>query len=230
MVGGARSEHTKQCGTGKAMTTRIGIFGTSGMAREAGDIAWACGIEPFYIAQDEAEIAVWQGEEEVVLEADVAVYSSYPFVIGIGSNVIRQKVAEKFQNQLEFTNLIHPSATLGHRQQQALDSAHGVIVAAGVRLTSNIRVGSFVLFNQNATIAHDCLIEHFVHIAPGANISGNVHLKEGVWIGAGAVINQGNDAQKRTVGAYAVVGSGAVVTKDCSPNGVYAGVPAKRIK
>jgi len=105
-----------------------------------------------------------------------------------------------------------------------------VIIAAGVRLTSNIQIGNFVLFNQNATIAHECVIEHFVHVAPGANISGNVHLKEGTWVGAGAVINQGNETKKRIIGTHSVIGSGAVVTADCQPNSVYAGVPAKRIK
>ncbi|MDR9424090.1 MAG: hypothetical protein RI567_02260 [Marinobacter sp.] len=212
------------------MTNRIGIFGTSGMAREAGDVAWACGIEPFYVARDETEVAGWSGAGEVILEKDVEAYSRYPFVIGIGDNDIRRKVALRFEDKLQFTNLIHTSATFGFGQRKIIDEAQGVIVAAGVRFTSSILVGNFVLFNQNATIAHDCVIEHFVHVAPGANISGNVHLKESVWVGAGAVVNQGNESHRLTVGINSMIGSGAVVTKDCEPNGVYAGVPAKRIK
>jgi sugar O-acyltransferase (sialic acid O-acetyltransferase NeuD family) len=212
------------------MKSCIGIFGTSGMAREAGDVAWACGIEPFYVARDEAEVAAWPGAGEVVLEKDVGVYSRYPFVIGIGDNEIRRKVALRFEGQLLFTNLIHPSATFGYGQRKVIDEAQGVIVAAGVRFTSNIGVGNFVLFNQNATVAHDCLVDHFAHVAPGANISGNVHLKEGVWVGAGAVINQGDEKHRLTIGMNSVIGSGAVVTEDCEPNGIYAGVPAKRIK
>lgn len=34
---------------------KVGIFGTSGMAREAGDIAWALGLEPIYVARVNAE-------------------------------------------------------------------------------------------------------------------------------------------------------------------------------
>ena len=33
------------------MSKGIGIFGTSGMARQASDVAWAVGLEPFYIAR-----------------------------------------------------------------------------------------------------------------------------------------------------------------------------------
>ncbi|PLW82090.1 hypothetical protein CWI75_09835 [Kineobactrum sediminis] len=212
------------------MKKRIGIFGTSGMGREAGDVARACGIEPFYVARDEIEVAGWIGAGEVILEKEVGAYSHYPFVIGIGDNEIRRKVALRFEGKLDFSNLVHPSATFGYRQRKVINEAQGVIVAAGVRFTSNIAVESFVLFNQNATIAHDCVVEHFVHVAPGANISGNVHLRQGVWVGAGAVINQGDDKRRLTIGMNSVIGSGAVVTEDCEPNGIYVGVPAKRIK
>ena len=67
-------------------------------------------------------------------------------------------------------------------------------------------------------------------MAPGANLSGNVHLNEGCWVGAAAVINQGSNTEKRVVGENTIVGSGAVVIHDCEANAVYAGVPAKRIK
>jgi sugar O-acyltransferase (sialic acid O-acetyltransferase NeuD family) len=212
------------------MSERIGIFGTSGMAREAGDVAWAVGLEPFYIARDDQELKKWSGVDEVILESEIDKVRHHSFVIGIGDNIIRHKIASRFSEMLHFSNLIHPSATFGYKQREVVDTGRGVIIAAGARLTSNISMGNFVLVNQNATIAHDCIIESFVHVAPGANISGNVHLEEGAWVGAGAVINQGNDIEKRVVGRNAMVGSGAVVIADCEPETVYAGVPAKRLK
>jgi acetyltransferase-like isoleucine patch superfamily enzyme len=57
-----------------------------------------------------------------------------------------------------------------------------------------------------------------------------VHLKDGCWVGAGAVVNQGSNTAKRVVGENTVLGSGAVVIEDCEADAVYAGVPAKRIK
>lgn len=200
------------------------------MAREAGDIAWSCGFEPFFVARDESELDKWCGVGEVIMESEIERASRHSFVIGVGDNAIRKRIATRFAGRLQFSNLIHPSATFGCRQREVVNAAKGVIIAAGVRLTSSIQLGDFVLLNQNATIAHDCIIDSYVHVAPGANISGNVHLQEGVWIGAGAVINQGNDSTKRTIGQNSMVGSGAVVIANCEPNAVYAGVPSKRLK
>jgi maltose O-acetyltransferase len=47
----------------------------------------------------------------------------------------------------------------------------------------------------------------------------------GAWLGVRAVVLPGV-----TIGEGAVVAAGAVVTRDLEPNGVYAGIPAKRIR
>ena len=92
--------------------TRIGIFGTSGLAREVGDIADALGLQPIYVARDADEAALWTGDEPVVLEADIAHYAELSFVIGIGNGAVRRRLAESFAT-LRFGNLIHPSASFG---------------------------------------------------------------------------------------------------------------------
>jgi maltose O-acetyltransferase len=48
---------------------------------------------------------------------------------------------------------------------------------------------------------------------------------DAVWIGVRAVILPGV-----TLGDGCVIAAGAVVTKDCEPNGIYAGIPARRIQ
>ena len=214
------------------MTTvnRIGIFGTSGMAREVGDIASALGLEPVYVARDESELDVWNFSAPVLLEQYIGQHTDMPYVIGIGESSIRKAIVRRFKNQLRFTNLIHPSATFGTGQRELLENCVGTIIAAGARFTSGISVGDFCIFNQNVTIAHDCVVADFVHLASGANVSGNVHLQDSCWIGAGAVINQGKYTKKLEVGKKTVIGSGAVVIDDCDPDAVYVGVPAKRIK
>lgn len=209
---------------------QIGIFGTSGMAREAGDIAYALGLKPTFVARDESELHAWTCAAEVILEEDIEQYSVMPYVIGIGENGIRRAVAERFKNLLKFTNLIHPTATFGCDQRAVIEERRGTIVAAGARFTSGTVVGDFCIFNQNVTVAHDCCVDSYVHVAPGANVSGNVHLRQGCWVGAGAVLNQGAKGRKRMVGENAIIGSGAVVLSDCEPGAVYAGVPAKRIR
>jgi len=209
---------------------RIGIFGTSGMAREVGDIAFVLGIEPIYVARDEIELKSWNYPARVILEQDVGQYLGIPFVIGIGEGSVREAVAGRFMNRLNFTNLIHPTATFGASQREVVEKRIGTVVAAGVRLTSGISVGDFCIFNQNVTVAHDCVVGDFVHVAPGANVSGNVHLQDGCWIGAGATINQGIPDKKLIIGDNTVVGSGSTVIADCESDAVYVGVPARRIR
>ena len=53
----------------------------------------------------------------------------------------------------------------------------------------------------------------------------DVFIGDGCWLGARVTVMPGV-----TIGAGTVVAAGAVVTKDCEPGAVYAGVPAKRIR
>jgi sugar O-acyltransferase (sialic acid O-acetyltransferase NeuD family) len=208
----------------------IGIFGTSGMAREVGDIACELGLEPVYVARDQAELDACAFLGNVILETDVYRNREMGYVIGIGDNGIRQRIAQRYADRLCFTNLIHPSASFGRGQRELLDITRGVIICAGVRFTNNVQVGDFCIFNLNSTISHDVAIEDFVYVAPGAHITGNVHIEARAWIGIGVAINQGNESRKRRIGADTTIGSGAVVVTDCDPKAVYAGVPARRIK
>jgi len=209
---------------------RIGIFGTAGMAREAGDIAWDIGLEPVYVARDQAEMDACSLTGQVVLESDVDSYRDLGYVIGIGDNSIRQHIAQRYTGRLRFTNLIHPSASFGRGQRELLEAKRGIIVCAGVRFTNNIQIGDFCIFNLNSTISHDVVIDECVYVAPGAHITGNVHIETRAWIGIGVAINQGNESLKRHIGADTMIGSGAVVVRDCEPNAIYAGIPARRIK
>lgn len=209
---------------------KIGIFGTSGFARETGDVAHALGLEPIYVARDQLELESWAFPGEVILEADVARFRDMGFCIGIGENAVRERLARRFARELRFVNLLHPAATFGKGQREAIEQRAGVIVCAGVRFTNNIQVGDFSILNLNATIGHDVVLEEFVNVAPGANISGNVHIEVRCWIGTGAAINQGSAAAPLRVGHDTVIGSGSVVVRPCDPEAVYVGIPAKRIK
>jgi acetyltransferase-like isoleucine patch superfamily enzyme len=99
-----------------------------------------------------------------------------------------------------------------------------------VRFTNNIQIGDFSIFNLNATISHDVVIDDFVYVAPGAHVAGNVHIGTRCWIGTGAAINQGSSDARLFIGADTVIGSGAVVVKPCEASAVYVGIPARRVK
>ncbi|RKQ58715.1 sugar O-acyltransferase (sialic acid O-acetyltransferase NeuD family) [Vogesella indigofera] len=209
---------------------RIGIFGTSGMARETRDIAHALGYDAVFVARSAAERAAFSDSGDVILESDVGSYKDMPYVIGVGEGALRAKIAVRHANIIRFGNLIHPSATFGCGQRQHIETRSGVIVCAGVRFTSNISVGDFTLFNLNATISHDSVIADYVTVSPNACILGNVSIGEAAWIGAGTIVNQGSNDRKVTIGKNTLIGSGAVIIADCDADSVYVGVPGRKIK
>lgn len=152
------------------------------------------------------------------------------FVIGLGNNATRKKVYSKFKT-LKYPNLIHPYASLGDKQQSQLALTQGNIITSGVRLTNNIQMGNFGIFNLNSTVGHDCCIEDFVNLSPGVNVSGNVHLKEGAYIGTNAAILQGKSIDdKLVVGEYATIGAGALVLKAVKSFDTVVGIPARSIR
>lgn len=53
----------------------------------------------------------------------------------------------------------------------------------------------------------------------------SIHIKQGAWLGANVTVLPGV-----TIGENAIVGAGAVVTKDVPANAVVAGVPAKALR
>ena len=53
---------------------------------------------------------------------------------------------------------------------------------------------------------------------------GHVVIGDNVFVGRGAVITR-----NVTIGDNVIIGAGSVVTKDCQPNSVYAGNPARRL-
>ncbi|MDN6257363.1 MAG: acyltransferase [Lactococcus lactis] len=88
-----------------------------------------------------------------------------------------------------------------------------------------------VTIGKNVYVAFDVLITTNSHEVGDPtqrainNVRSPINIGDGTWIGARATILPGV-----TIGEGCIIAAGAVVNKDCKPNGMYAGVPAKRIK
>jgi serine acetyltransferase len=119
---------------------------------------------------------------------------------------------------------------MGHGQLERLKMKKGNIITAGARFTNNIEWGDFGIFNLNCTVGHDCFLQDFVNIAPGANISGNVWIGQGAYIGTNAAVLQGKAVENKIrIGKFSVVGAGAVVTRSVPENTLVMGVPGKPV-
>lgn len=143
------------------------------------------------------------------------------YVIGIGSGAARARIAELAGSAgRPAATIVHPAATIGGD----VELGDGVVIAAGARVTTHVRLGRHVHLNTNTTVAHDCVLDDFVTVLPGANVSGAVHLGEAVTMGAGSVV-----IQERSIGAGTFVGAGAVVVDDLPADVTAVGVPARAI-
>jgi len=105
--------------------------------------------------------------------------------------------------------------------------SEGSVLSPFVTLTSNIRIGKHFHSNLYSYVEHDCIVGDFVTFAPGVKCNGNVVIEDHVYIGAGAVIKQGRPGAPLRIGRGAIVGMGAVVTKDVLPGQTVVGNPAR---
>jgi len=97
-------------------------------------------------------------------------------------------------------------------------------------LTSNIRIGRHFHCNLYSYVEHDCHIGDFVTFAPGVKCNGNVVIEDYAYIGAGAILRQGSPDSPLRIGRGAVVGMGAVVTRDVASGTTVVGNPARPIE
>lgn len=142
----------------------------------------------------------------------------YWFVIGIGSPVVRARIAETLESWgLRAATIVHPAAVVGTRTEMK----PGTVVCGGVQLSTNLRLGAHVHVNPGAIIGHDSILEDFVSVNPGAIISGDVLVRQATLIGAGATVLQGLE-----LGPGALVGAAACVTKGVEAWTTVMGVPA----
>ena len=124
---------------------------------------------------------------------------------------------------------VMPGAVIGER----CNLGQNVVVMSGVRLGNNVKI------QNNVSIYEGVILEDDVFCGPSMVFTNVMNprshvvrkheyrttlVRRGASIGANATVVCGV-----TLGEYAFVGAGAVITKDVLPFAMMAGVPARRI-
>lgn len=134
--------------------------------------------------------------------------------------------------------VVHPDASVWHHAQVRT----GAVVGAGTNLGKNVFVDVDAVIGERCKIANNVnvyrgvIIEDEVFVGPSATFTNDMFpravspdwelvptlVKRGASIGANATIRCGV-----TIGEYAMIGAGSVVTRDVEPYELVYGNPAR---
>lgn len=156
--------------------------------------------------------------------SDAVKYPDAYFVVAIGSARIRRLIAEKLSElcDVKYATLIDPAAVIC---RERVKIGEGCIICANTYITLDIAIGNHVYIGGNGTVGHDAVIEDFVTLYPGVNVSGTTKIGTGSELGTGTQIIQG-----LSVGRNTIVGAGSVIVRNLPSDCTAVGVPAKPIK
>jgi|LakMenEpi03Aug12_release.lakeMendotaPanAssembly.Ray.scaffolds.fasta_scaffold02741_24 sugar O-acyltransferase (sialic acid O-acetyltransferase NeuD family) len=188
----------------------LAIVGSGGFGREVEQWAKYSGYKhiAFYVSDN-----LCNGEMPLsTLPTDM------PTVIAIGNPTVRMQLVKEMSRNQNYDRIIHKTAITSSYN-------NGMILCPYAVITTNVIAGRHLHMNLHSDIGHDCVIGNYVTLAPGARVSGYCVIGDCVYVGTNAVIREGVH-----ICDVVTIGAGAVVLNDITESGVYAGVPAKKIK
>jgi len=203
---------------------RIGILGAGGHAKVVADAILAAGkyhVTGFFDDDPLRHGKVCFGFPVLGPIDAWRSHSIDSLVVVIGDNRKRKLQYDRLiAAGASLATVIHPAATIG----KGVEFGSGTVVFAGVVVNCDTIVGPNSILNTSCSVDHDCVTGGHTHIAPGANLAGQVRLGEGVFVGIGAKLIPGI-----AVDDWAIIGAGAVVIRDVAKDSKVAGVPARNI-
>lgn len=210
------------------MTRLVGVYGASGFGREVMPVvrAQAAGASAELVFIDDASNGqIVNGHATLTFDQFCAREAGTRAVtIAIADAVVRARLAARCADAgVAAFDVQAANVVVGDDVRWG----EGIILQPFVCLTGNISIGRHFHANIYSYVAHDCVIGDFVTFAPGVKCNGNVHIHDRAYIGTGAILRQGTPNKPLVIGEGAIIGMGAVVTKDVAPGVTVIGSPAR---
>lgn len=156
-------------------------------------------------------------EQQVEVKSIVQDHGVFP---AVGDNRIREKLVHFFdQWQLRQFTLIDPSARVSRTALVGVSTYVGKNAVINAQAT----VGRGAIINTQAVVEHECVVEDFAHLAPGAILCGQVQVGTRTFVGAQAVVRQNIE-----IASDVLIGAGSVVIQSIQEIGTWAGNPSKK--
>lgn len=208
-----------------------GVYGVSGFGREVMPLARAS-VEMAGLSADRLVFIDDNPGADVVNGHRVLRYADFlaleaserHVVIAIANSAVREKLAARLRADGVREWSVRAANVVS---MDAVELGEGALLCPFVTLTSNVRIGKHFHANNYSYVGHDCVIGDYVTFAPRVSCNGNVHIEDHAYIGTGAIIKQGTPDKPLVIGKGAIVGMGAVVTKDVPPGVTVVGNPAR---
>jgi sugar O-acyltransferase (sialic acid O-acetyltransferase NeuD family) len=203
----------------------VGVYGSSGFGREVMPLVKGTVSERTRcVFVDDSDSGQCNGYDIVSFDQFTRFGDDVQIAIAIADSGVRENLAEKCRAaNIPFYPVIAPNLVMG----DAIQLGEGAILCSFVHLTSNVVIGAQFHANIYSYVAHDCVIGDYVTFAPGVKCNGNVHIEDHAYVGTGAILKQGVPGKPLRIGKGAVVGMGAVVTKDVADGATVVGNPAR---
>ncbi len=195
-------------------------MGPGGQARVTLDAALAAGIEVTGLL-DDSEATAYFGIPVIGKIASWAEQADAEFIVGFSDQRLRVEVGEAMLAAGRVVrSVVHPSAWVSPFARLG----SGVCVMHAAAVHPDAVVSDFAILNARASVDHDCEIGRGVTLGPGTTFPGTVRVGEFASVGAGVVSRPGV-----SIGARALIGAGAVLTKDVPEGETWAGNPARAL-
>lgn len=213
--------------------TVVGLIGAGGMGREVmpytrKSAASTLGIpeaaiDLFFVETANPTLSSTNGYPLISLEHFLSLKSDKYFNVAIGNGQIRKSIVDTIAGRAIPLEIRSPDVLI----MEANEIGVGAVMCPRSMITSNAKIGDFFQCNYYSHVAHDCVIGDYVTFGPGVRCNGRVQIGDFAYIGSNVVIREGTLESPLRIGRGAIVGMGAVVTKDVPDDTKVVGNPAR---